>query len=175
MHIHRFEKLWVALSVLLIVAFVSTVTYGAVGAGVAMVNDDGGTVSANAVQNGDNSSENFKEPGVYATGEDSYDVYVLSQQFLFRPGTSSPIQVPADSTVTFYVTSSDVVHGFEIVGTNANTMVVPGQVAQITVEFDEPAEYGIVCNEYCGGGHHTMAGSIEVVPPAQFDGPTGGS
>jgi cytochrome c oxidase subunit 2 len=67
------------------------------------------------------------------------------------------------------VTSTDVVHGFEVVGTNINTMAVPGQVATITVEFDDPGQYGLVCNEYCGSGHHTMEGSLEVVPPGQFN------
>ena len=79
----------------------------------------------------------------------------------------------ADSTVPCHWTSTDVRHGFEVVGTNSNTMAVPGQVATVTVECDGPAEYGIVCNEYCGSGHHTMEGSLEVVPPAQFNGSEG--
>jgi len=47
-------------------------------------------------------------------------------------------------------------------------MAVPGQVAEITVRFDEPAEYGIVCHEYCGAGHHEMGGSVEVVPKSNY-------
>jgi cytochrome c oxidase subunit 2 len=46
--------------------------------------------------------------------------------------------------------------------------VIPGQVSEITVEFDEPGEYGIVCNEYCGAGHHTMAGEFNVVPASEY-------
>ncbi len=42
-------------------------------------------------------------------------------------------------------------------------------MATITVEFDDPGQYGLVCNEYCGSGHHTMEGSLEVVPPGQFN------
>jgi len=42
--------------------------------------------------------------------------------------------------------SVDVIHGFQIVGTNANTMVVPGYVSQFTTVFDEPGDYLIVCN-----------------------------
>jgi cytochrome c oxidase subunit 2 len=166
MEIHRFEKVWVGLAVLLIVGFIATVTYGAVGAGVAMVNDQGGTVDS---QNLD--ATNFSDPGVRKTGPNTYDVYVVAQQFLFRPGTSDPIVLPANSTVTFYVTSSDVVHGFEVAGTNINTMAIPGQIAEITAEFDEAKEYGIVCHEYCGSGHHDMEGTIEIVPAAEYDGP----
>lgn len=166
MHVHRYEKLWLVAALLLIVGFVATITYGAVGAGVTMVDDSGGTINANAV--GDD--ENFGDPGVVETGEDEYAAYVVAQQFSFRP---DPIRVPAGSEVTFYVTSPDVIHGFEIVGTNANAMVVPGQVSEITVRFaeqSEPKEYGILCNEYCGSAHHTMEGKIVVVPQSEWEG-----
>ncbi|MDG5775921.1 cytochrome c oxidase subunit II [Haloarculaceae archaeon H-GB2-1] len=166
MEIHRFEKLWLAAGILLIVGFIATVTYGAVGEGVAMVNDDGGTIDPTKVSE----DANFSDPGVEQVGPHEYEAHIVAQQFLFKPGTSTPIRVPANSTVTFYVTSSDVVHGFNIVGTNVNTMVIPGQVAKMKVRFEEPREYGIVCNEYCGAGHHTMAGTIEVVPEDDYEG-----
>jgi cytochrome c oxidase subunit 2 len=70
--------------------------------------------------------------------------------------------------VTFYITSADVVHGFNLVGTNVNSMAIPGQVAELTVQFDEPKEYGIVCHEYCGAAHHDMAGVLRVVPESEF-------
>lgn len=164
MEIHRFEKLWVALALLLIVGFIGTVTYGAVGAGVKMVDDSGGTVDANAL----NEHPKFGEPGTYQTGENEYDVYVVSRQFLFEPGTNQPIRVPAGSTVTFHITSSDVIHGFEVAGTNVNTMAIPGQVARVTVQFEEARTYGIICHEYCGAAHHTMEGQLQVVPQSEF-------
>ncbi|WP_136602108.1 cytochrome c oxidase subunit II [Salinigranum halophilum] len=164
MEIHRFEKLWVALALLLIVGFIGTVTYGAVGAGVKMVDDSGGTVDPNAL----NDHPRFGEPGTYQTGENEYDVYVISRQFLFEPGTNEPIRVPAGSTVTFHITSSDVIHGFEVAGTNVNTMAIPGQVARVTVQFEETRNYGIICHEYCGAAHHTMEGQLQVVPQSEF-------
>ncbi|MFB6120485.1 MAG: cytochrome c oxidase subunit II [Halobacteriaceae archaeon] len=167
MEIHRFEKLWTGASLLLIVLFISTVTYGTVVVGVEMVDDSGGTIDADSL--GDHPQ--FGDPGVRATTEDgelTADAYVVARQFLFQPGTASPIRVPADTRVTFHVTSADVVHGFSVVGTNVNTMVIPGQVAEITVKFSETGEYGLVCHEYCGSGHHDMAGTIQVVPRSQF-------
>ena len=163
MEIHRFEKVWVACALLLIVGFIATITYGAVGAGVAMVSDEGGTVDAQNLQDTE-----FADPGVRQVGEDEYEVYVVAQQFIFRPGTSEDIVVPANSEVTFYITSPDVIHGFNIVGTNVNSMAIPGQVAKLKVRFDEPKEYGIVCHEYCGAAHHEMAGVIRVVPESEF-------
>lgn len=164
MEIHRYEKIWTAVALLLIVGLIATVTYGAVGPGVKMVDDSGGTIDSGSL-----GETEFADPGVTKTGENQYEVHVVARQFLFQPGTTSPIRVPANSEVTFYITSSDVVHGFEIAGTNVNTMAIPGQVAEITVRFDQPAEYGIVCHEYCGAGHHTMAGQLVVVPEDEYD------
>ena len=166
MEIHRFERLWILVSLLLIVGFIATVTYGAVGVGVQMVGDSGGTVDPGAVRAGE--AAGFSDPGVRATDDGGYAAYVVSYQFFFQPGTNEPIRVPAGSPVTFHVTSADVIHGFSLVGTNVNVMVIPGQITQFTVEFDRPGEYGIVCNEYCGAGHHTMEGRIVVVPADEF-------
>jgi cytochrome c oxidase subunit 2 len=129
-----------------------------------MVDESGGTVDANAL----NDHPRFGEPGTYQTGENEYEVYVVSRQFLFEPGTNEPIRVPAGSTVTFHITSSDVIHGFEVAGTNINAMVIPGQVADVTVRFEETRNYGVICHEYCGAAHHTMEGQIQVVPQSEF-------
>ena len=161
MHVHNYEKLWLGASLLMIVGFVSTVVYGAVGAGVVMVNDEGGQVNPGNLGN----TSGFDDPGVTKVGPNEYEAHIIAMQFAYQPGT---IEVPANSTVTFHVTSRDVLHGFEIVGTNANTMVIPGEVAKVTVEFDEPGRYGIVCHEYCGSGHHDMAGELIVQEPSNF-------
>lgn len=165
MEIHRFETVWLGASLLLIVAWIATVTYGAVGVGVTMIDDSGGTIDPGAVDTHDR----FGDPGVYKVGEDHYAVYVVAQQFSFIPGSTNPIELPADSTVTFYVTTADVVHGFQVVGTNINSMVVPGQISEFTVEFDDAQTYDIRCNEYCGSGHHNMIGTVEVVPADEFN------
>jgi cytochrome c oxidase subunit 2 len=52
-------------------------------------------------------------------------------------------------------------------------MVIPGQVATVTTEFEEPTSYGIVCHEYCGSGHHTMEGQVRVVPQSEYNGTEG--
>jgi len=169
MEVHRFEKIWALVSVVLIVGFIATIAYGAVFVGVEMVDASGGTVEADAL--GDHPQ--FSEPGVYETGENEYDVYVVAEQFQFRPGTGDPIRLPADSEITFHVTSGDVTHGFSVVGTNVNVMAIPGQIAEISVTFEEPGTYGVVCHEYCGSAHHEMAGQIVVVPQSQYDGPGG--
>jgi cytochrome c oxidase subunit 2 len=76
--------------------------------------------------------------------------------------TPDPIEVPAQVPVTFRLTSADVIHGFGVVGTNANAMAIPGYVSQFTVTFSSPGKYTIACNEYCGLLHHNMVGTLIV-------------
>ncbi|RZV12382.1 cytochrome c oxidase subunit 2 [Natrinema hispanicum] len=162
MNIHTYEKTWLAVSMVLIVGFIATVTYGAVGPGIAMIDDDGGSIDPDTI----NDDERFSDPGVTHVGGNEYEAAVVAQAWTYTP---SEITVPANSTVTFYVTSRDVTHSYTVAGTNMNTMVVPGQISEMTVEFDEPGEYGILCNEYCGAYHHTMEGKLNVVPQDEFD------
>ncbi|AGB36173.1 cytochrome c oxidase subunit II [Natronococcus occultus] len=162
MNIHTYEKVWLIGSMVLIVGFIVTVTYGAVGLGIAMVDDSEETIEPTELDE----DERFAEPRVEQVGEDEYEAYVVAQTFMFSP---DPIEIPAGSEVTFHATSRDVIHSFSVAGTNINTMVIPGEVATMTAEFDEPGEYGVVCNEYCGSGHHNMEGELHVVPEDEFD------
>ena len=91
--------------------------------------------------------------------KNEYEVIMTLQMFSFTPGD---IEIPAGSTVEFIMTSKDLVHGFQIAGTNVNAMVTPGYIQTITETFDEPGEYLILCNEYCGTGHQHMSTTITV-------------
>ena len=57
----------------------------------------------------------FSNPGVAIRQGDGVVVSVVAQMFSFSP---NPIEVPANRPVTFRLTSSDVDHGFQVVGTN---------------------------------------------------------
>jgi cytochrome c oxidase subunit 2 len=84
------------------------------------------------------------------------------------------LSVPAETPVTFHLTSSDVTHGFEIVRTNGQAMVVPGYISQFTTQF-KAGEYLIACNEYCGIGHHVMAAKLHVLPKGGWTAPAAGA
>ncbi len=170
MEIHKYEKAWLVGALVLIFFFIGTIAYVSAVVGVDMVDDSGGALDVDEVSE----DERFADPRVEQVGEDEYEVYMIAQQFIFRPGTHDTVDVPENSEVTFYVTSIDVIHGFQLVGTNVNTMVIPGQVAEITVEFDEPGEHGIICNEYCGDAHADMEGLLVVHPEDEWEEMQGG-
>lgn len=164
MHVHRFERFWIYLSLFLIVGFIGTAVFGFTVLDLKVVGDAGGTIDPTHL-----AETPFANPGVRQVGENKYEVYMVARQFLFMPGTGRPLTVPEDSEITFYVTSPDVIHGLEVVGTNINVMAIPGQVAKFTTTFPEPETYGMICHEYCGPAHHTMEGLVQVVPKSEFD------
>jgi len=151
--VHVYEKAWMGACVVLIIVFVSTILLTSWTMRMhppshmeiidpAKVNDD----------------PRFANPGVTVRA-DGTRVTMIAEMWTFIP---NEITVPAGRPVTFRLTSPDVIHGFEIVGTNVNTMVVPGYVSQLSTTFQHPGEYLIVCHEYCGAGHHTMQAKLVV-------------
>lgn len=114
----------------------------------------------------------FATQGVSVDAAGRIHVAVVGLMFTWLP---QEFTVPAGRDVTFHLSSVDVIHGFQIVATNGQTMVVPGYVSQFTTRFPTPGEYLIACNEYCGVGHHLMATKMVVVPAAGWQAPAPGS
>jgi len=90
---------------------------------------------------------------------------MITTQFEFVPNC---IVLPANRDVTLRFTSPDVIHGLLITGTNVNTMVIPGYVAQVHTRFTRTGDLLMPCHEYCGLGHSQMIATVKVVPPEQF-------
>jgi cytochrome c oxidase subunit 2 len=107
----------------------------------------------------------FAEPGVRATGPNTFQVSVLAQAFAFDP---AEIRLPVGAEVDMFLTSRDVIHGYQVQNTTINVELIPGEVAALNFTFDEPGEYRVTCNEYCGISHQNMLGKIVVIPAAQF-------
>lgn len=156
MNVAFYEKLWMWAAGVLIVAFLATIAVGVAGSALQPPSHVE-TIDPTKVWN----DARFAHPGV-TLDERGATVVAVGMMFAFMP---AEIRVPAGRPVTFRLTSADVIHGFQIVGTNGNTMVVPGYVSRFTTVFREPGEYLIVCNEYCGLGHHLMSAKLVVEGP----------
>jgi len=103
--------------------------------------------------------------GTSVTPDGKVVVRLIAQQYSFEPQC---IVVPADTPVTFRGTASDVVHGFVVGTTNANTMLIPGFIATFTATFPGTGEQLMPCHEYCGTGHEAMWARVQVIPPDEF-------
>ena len=106
--------------------------------------------------------ESFTNPRVEDLGEDNYQVYLLAQMWSFEP---NEIYLPVGAKVDFFLSTKDVVHGMHISRKNVNMMAVPGGINKVSVNFDEPGIYDIVCHEYCGSGHQHMRAEVIVNYP----------
>lgn len=151
---HRAEKLWLAFGIGMLIVFL-----GIIGAAALSEN----MIPPSHLQTIDPTrvaqTPPFDHPGLKKTGPNAYDAYIVAHIFAFEPPS---ITVPTGSQVTFYVTSPDVVHGFFVTNTAVNMMIIPGWVSSATHVFRQPGSYLLLCNEYCGSGHHFMYGSVEV-------------
>ena len=104
----------------------------------------------------------YTEPKVVKLADSTYQVFAVAAMWQFQP---AEIYIPVGSEVDFFLTSKDVVHGFNIAKKNINMMAVYGAINKTTVKFDKPGVYDIVCHEYCGVGHQNMRAQVIVNYP----------
>jgi cytochrome c oxidase subunit II len=86
------------------------------------------------------------------------DVYLIGRLWEWWP----LLEFERGKTYRLHISSMDWQHGFSLQPVNFNFQVVPGYEMVVTMTPDRAGEYTIVCNEYCGIGHHTMLGKIYV-------------
>ena len=153
LNIDPYEKSWMVASGIILVLFLLAVAVSAF-SGFSLPGHEGHIDPSRVAVD-----PPFANPAVVDRGSGRYDVYMRAQIWAFVP---NEIKIPAGSTVTFYMTSADLQHGFIIERTNVNVMVLPGQVTKTSARFNEPGEYRFLCHEYCGLAHHIMFGKVVV-------------
>jgi cytochrome c oxidase subunit 2 len=87
------------------------------------------------------------------------DIYLLARLWEWWP----VLELEKGKSYRLHLSSADWQHGFSLQPVNLNLQVHPGYEMVVTLTPSQTGEFGIVCNEFCGVGHHTMAGKIYVV------------
>jgi cytochrome c oxidase subunit 2 len=87
------------------------------------------------------------------------EVYLIGRLWEWWP----ILELEKGQSYRLHLSSLDWQHGFSLQPTNINIQVHPGYEMVLTITPSEAGEYGVVCNEYCGIGHHQMVGKIYVV------------
>lgn len=151
---YAFEVAWILPSIALPIAFLVAITLTAFAVGIA-VPGVGGRVNPAQLD----TTAPFDAPGLREVAPGRYEAVLVAQTFQWTP---KDLEIPAGAQVTFILSSKDVIHGFKVENMPINVMVVPGQISRVKATFNRPGEYLIICHEYCGGGHHVMAGKIVV-------------
>jgi cytochrome c oxidase subunit 2 len=86
------------------------------------------------------------------------DVYLIARLWQWWP----IIEFEKDQSYRLHISSMDWGHGFSLQPVYINLQIHPGYEMVLTVAPNQAGEFGVVCNEFCGIGHHTMIGKIYV-------------
>jgi cytochrome c oxidase subunit 2 len=86
------------------------------------------------------------------------DVYLTAMAFQWRP----VLRLQKGAQYTLHLSSLDVNHGFSLFPINVNFQVVPGYDYGLRVRPNTSGDFRIMCNEFCGIGHHMMVGRVIV-------------
>lgn len=169
-----YENIWLVIGIVIqLLLFIGVVASLVSGTAPLLKNNTAAHNHLAGVQNGRIDPSNlqataFAHPGLTRLEDGSYQALVIAKAFAFDPPV---LRVPAGVPITFYITSQDVVHGYMVHGTNINADLMPGQVTSFRTTFKTPGDYSVICNEYCGIGHHNMMNRI-IVEPAGTEVPT---
>ncbi len=99
------------------------------------------------------------------------DIYLTAMSFQWTP----ILQLEQGKEYILHLSSLDVNHGFSLYPINVNFQVVPGYDYGLRVTPTAAGDFRIICNEFCGIGHHTMVGRVIVVDSTgNVPTPTGG-
>lgn len=153
--IERYERAWIFFGLGMITVFIILIGYMVLTMGNTIPVSTGRIDATKVRTEGD-----FANPRVEQVGNE-YVAYVQAFAFGYLP---TEMKFKAGKKVTFYITSPDVQHSFQIANTNINVQVIPGEIAKVSYTFKQPGEYRIICNEYCGIGHANMISKLIVEP-----------
>ena len=86
------------------------------------------------------------------------DVYLIARLWQWWP----ILEFEKGKSYRVHISSMDWQHGFSLQPENINLQILPGYEMVVTLTPNKTGSFSIVCNEYCGIGHHTMLGKIYV-------------
>ncbi|HJZ10789.1 MAG TPA: c-type cytochrome [Acidobacteriota bacterium] len=148
----RLEKILISTTLALMLLFASLVLYAGIGRGIHLPTSHKHLAP-------------FSEGKVITKENNQFEIYYVAKMWAFDP---LEVILPEKADVDVYLSAADVMHGFEVVGTNLNLMAIPGTVNVAHQRFDKKGEYLVVCHEYCGLNHQNMFSKIRVVDPAEY-------
>jgi cytochrome c oxidase subunit 2 len=101
---------------------------------------------------------NARYPGPDGKFNTADDIVVLNE-----------LVVPQGAPVIFQITSTDVIHGFNVPNMRMKVDAVPGTVTRMWFQPKETGVFEIICAQHCGANHYKMRGTVTVLPRAEFD------
>lgn len=91
-------------------------------------------------------------------GAPGSDIYLIGEMWRWYP----ILKLKKDQTYRLHISTPDLQHGFSLQPMNMNFQVMPGYDHVLTITPTTTGTFEIICNEFCGIGHHLMTGQIIV-------------
>ena len=76
--------------------------------------------------------------------------------------SAKEIRLKKRKPVTFVLTTSDFVHGFNVPDFNVRADFIPGKTIEVTFTPDRAGQFAFLCDNFCGEGHDHMSGFLIV-------------
>ena len=86
------------------------------------------------------------------------DIYLLARMWNWTP----VLKLKKDTEYILHLSSADINHGFSLFPINVNMQVVPGYDYALRIVPNATGDFRVICNEFCGIGHHLMVGKVIV-------------
>ena len=86
------------------------------------------------------------------------DVFLIARLWAWWP----MLELEQGKSYRLHLTAMDYQHGFSLQPENINIQVLPGYEHVVTITPNRAGTYAIMCNEYCGIGHHKMVSKLYV-------------
>jgi cytochrome c oxidase subunit 2 len=85
------------------------------------------------------------------------------------PTEVGELHVPVDVPVVLHLNSGDVLHTFTVPAFRIRQEVLPGRETELWFRATRTGSFRFVCGDYCGPGHSTMTGTIQVLDPIAYE------
>lgn len=86
------------------------------------------------------------------------DIYMYGRMWAWEP----VLILKTNTEYILHLSSLDLNHGFNLYPLNINFQIVPGYDYGLRIKTSEAGDYRVICNEFCGVGHHLMVGRVIV-------------
>ncbi len=83
--------------------------------------------------------------------------------------TTNDVVIPQGAPVIIQITSTDVIHSFNLPNMRMKIDAVPGIVNRMWFEAKETGQFDIACAQHCGSNHYKMKGTLTVLPRADYN------
>lgn len=112
---------------------------------------------------------------LWVVPKDAIEIKVTGQKwfwsFEYPEGANAvnELTVPVGKPVKLLMSSKDVIHSFYVPNFRVKMDVLPNRYSVTWFEATQTGQFNLFCTEFCGDGHSTMVGKVNVVSELEYN------